>query len=188
MAQDGEHDEDSVDRIVAAWQAAVPEYRLDATQVFTRIQHIARFYEDAFARIGKRHGIGAGDVYVLLALRRAPAPLTPTELFRELSVTAGAISKRCDRLDALGFVRRSADDSDGRSVKIELTRAGRRLIDEEIVRAGEFAFHAPYELEQGERDELAGLLRRLLVLLEQHAGGSVGAKGALRRGRSDPPR
>lgn len=176
---------DSVDRIAEAWEEAVPEYRTDATHVFTRIQHLARFFEDAFARIGKRHGIGAGDIYVLLALRRARGRLTPTELFRELSVTAGAISKRVDRLAALNFVSRHAADGDGRSVKIELTGTGQRLIDEEILFSDEFVFRAAYELDPRERDELTGLLRRFLLLMEQRAGVDVGPKGALgRRARS----
>lgn len=180
--------EDSVDRIVAAWQAIVPEYRTEATNVYTRIQHIARFYEDAFARVAKRHGMASGDVSVLLALRRAAGRLTPTELFRELSVTAGAISKRVDRLAALGFVSRHADDTDGRSIKIELTPAGRRIIDAEIVFADDFAFRAPNELPPGERDQLTRLLRELLVLLERNAGMKVGPKGAIGRTRENQPR
>lgn len=176
--------EDSVDRIVAAWKAVIPDYRVEATNVYTRIQHIARFYEDAFARVAKRHTMAAGDIYVLLALRRAARQLTPTELFRELSVTAGAISKRLDRLEALGFVRRHADDSDGRSIKVELSPAGREIVDHEIVFSNDFAFRAPTELPHADREALTHHLRALLVLLESNPGLAVGPKGAFER-RSD---
>jgi DNA-binding MarR family transcriptional regulator len=174
-------DGDSVDRIAEAWEAAVPEYRTDATHVMTRIQHLARFFEDGFARVGRAHGLAAGDVYVLLALRRAPGRLTPTELFRELSVTAGAISKRVDRLASLGFVSRHAVDADGRSVQIALTPAGRSLIDDEILFGDEFVFRAAYELTAGERADLTHLLRRFLSLMERQSDVDVGPKGALGR-------
>lgn len=179
-------DTDSVDRIAAAWEAAVPGFRTEATHVFTRIQHLARFFEDAFAGVGKRHGIAAGDVYVLLALRRSSRRLTPTELFRELSVTAGAISKRIDRLGALGFVNRHADAADGRSIQIELTPAGRKVIDDEILFSDSFVFRAVYELEAREREQLTRLLRRFLALMERRAGIAVGPKGALRRRERAP--
>jgi DNA-binding MarR family transcriptional regulator len=153
----------------------------------TRIQHLARFFEDAFAEVGKRHHIGAGDIYVLLALRRAAGRLTPTELFRELSVTAGAISKRVDRLAALGLVSRHADDSDGRSIRIELTPAGRALIDDDILFSDAFPLQAAYELTPGERADLTQLLRRFLTLMERRSEVTVGPKGALgrRSSRSD---
>lgn len=181
MAKALSQDQDSVDRIAEAWEKAVPSYRTDATHVITRIQHLARFFEDGFAEVGKRHGIGAGDIYVLLALRRAAGPLTPTELFRELSVTAGAISKRVDRLAALGFVSRHADDSDGRSVRVELTPAGRTIIDDEILFADAFVLRAAYELSPDERSELTHLLRRFLTLMERRSDVAIGPKGALGR-------
>ena len=178
---------DSVDRIAEAWEKAVPAYPIEATHVITRIQHLARFFEDGFAQVGKRHHIGAGDIYVLLALRRAPGRLTPTELFRELSVTAGAISKRIDRLTALGLVSRHADASDGRSIRIELTPAGRAIIDDEILFSNDFVLHAAYELDSDERAELTRLLRRFLTLMERRPDVAVGPKGALGH-RSQPKR
>ena len=181
MAKALPDDQDSVDRIAEAWEKAVPAYRTDATHVVTRIQHLARFFEDAFAQVGKRHRIGAGDIYVLLALRRADGRLTPTELFRELSVTAGAISKRVDRLAALGLVSRHADDSDGRSIRVELTPAGRTLIDDEILFSDAFALHAAYELTPDERAELPHLLRRFLALMERRSDVAIGPKGAIGR-------
>lgn len=174
-------DQDSVDRIAEAWEKAVPAYSTDATHVITRIQHLARFFEDAFADVGKRHGIGAGDLYVLLALRRAAGALTPTELFRELSVTAGAISKRVDRLAALGYVSRYDDDTDGRSVRVELTPAGRTIIDNEILFSDTFLLRAAYDLSPQERTDLTQLLRRFLSLMERRSDVAIGPKGAMTR-------
>lgn len=44
-------------------------------------------------------------------------------------VTTGAVTKRVDRLEAAGLVRRRRSDDDGRGRVVRLTPAGRRLID-----------------------------------------------------------
>src|ERR1700685_4856711 len=85
---------DSVDRLAAAWETAVPDFSTNSLQVFGRIQYLARFYEDALANVARRHGLIPSDVYVLLALRRASRRLNPAELIEELSVTSGAVTKR----------------------------------------------------------------------------------------------
>jgi DNA-binding MarR family transcriptional regulator len=186
MANDPASIVDSVDRLTAAWRAAVPAYQTDTTSIFARIQHIARFFELALARVAKRHAIAAGDIYVLLALRRSAHPLTPTELFRDLSVTAGAVSKRVDRLVAAGFVKRHAHASDARSVTISITAKGRAIIEDEILFSDEFTFRAVYELSKTERETLTALLRRLLWIMEREAGEEVGEMGALLARRCGP--
>jgi DNA-binding MarR family transcriptional regulator len=44
-------------------------------------------------------------------------------------VTTGAVTKRVDRLETAGLVRRRRSDADGRGRVVRLTPAGRRLID-----------------------------------------------------------
>ena len=173
---------DSIDRIAADWEAQqLSPDRLDAFHVHGRIQHAARFYERLYERIATAHGMTAGDVYVLLALRRSSSPLTPTELVREVSVTSGAMTKRLDRLERLHLVRREPDPRDARSVKIALTAKGRRLVDEEISYATHAEIAAIGTLSSDERDALAALLRKLLAALESAPGAGVLEKGALRR-------
>src|ERR1700738_1174331 len=81
---DGERD--SVDRLAAAWDSAVAGFSTESLHIFGRIQHLARFYEQALAAVGRRHGLIPSDVYVLLALRRTSRRLNPAELIDELSV------------------------------------------------------------------------------------------------------
>jgi len=132
--------------------------------------HAARLYENALARVATRHGMSYRDIYLLMALRRAGRALTPTELLAELSITMAAITKRIDRLEATGFVQRRRDPNDGRSVRIELTRSGRRLVDADIRtdRQPEFRTVAA-EFNDAETEQLTALLRRLLVRLERVA-------------------
>jgi DNA-binding MarR family transcriptional regulator len=129
--------------------------------------HAARLYENAQARIAARHGMSYRDIYLLMTLRRAGRALTPTELIAELSITMAAITKRIDRLIASGHVQRSRDPGDGRSVRIELTEAGRRLVDEDVRsnRQPEF-LAATDEFTPEEAAQLTALLKRLLARLE----------------------
>src|SRR3546814_18094629 len=63
---------------------------------------------------------------VLFALRRAPPSyaLRPTELFRSLLVTSGAITKQVDRLVAGGFVARQPGPAKSGGFLIHLTGKG----------------------------------------------------------------
>lgn len=161
--------EDSVDRIAAAWRAVLPEMPVESLGVFMRILHIARFYERTMERVGRRHGLRLGDVYVMLALRRSPGPLTVNQLRDELFVTAGAVSKQIDRLEAKGLVSRRAVPSDKRSVTTRLTRAGYRLVDDELLSTGDYVFRAPLDLTPEGCKRLTSELRRLVNLLERNA-------------------
>jgi DNA-binding MarR family transcriptional regulator len=129
--------------------------------------HAARLYENAQTRIAQRHGMSYRDIYLLMTLRRAGRPLTPTELLDELSITMAAITKRIDRLVESGHVQRDRDPDDGRSVRIELTERGRRLVDDDIRsdRQPEFLL-ATDEFTPAEAAQLTALLHRLLARLE----------------------
>jgi DNA-binding MarR family transcriptional regulator len=171
---------DSVDRLAAAWDSAVAGFSTESLHIFGRIQHLARFYEEALAAVGRRHGLIPSDVYVLLALRRTSRRVNPAELIEELSVTSSAVTKRLDRLASLGLVERHPDELDGRGVKIALTRRGIKIVDDEILFSEEFPFRSVYGMSKADRGTLTELLRRLLSSMEREAGLHVGPKGALR--------
>lgn len=169
---------DSFDRTIAAWKAAIPELDTDTFAIFGRIHILARHWADALQRFAKRYGIGPGEVYVMLALRRTPHPLTPTELYQQLSITSGTISKRVDRLVKVGLAERFGAEDDARSVKVGLTRAGRRAMDTNLVFPTEFPFRATDTLSKTERRQVIDFLRRLL--------GEVERATPQRRARSGP--
>ena len=164
---DGVAGEDSVDRNAREWLAAVPGTPIGEYPIYGRIMHAARLYEAAQTRIAERHGMSYRDIYLLMTLRRAGRALTPTELIDELSITMAAITKRIDRLVDSGHVQRTRDPDDGRSVRIELTERGRRLVDDDIRsnRQPEFLV-ATDEFTDEERRLLTNFLQRLLLRLE----------------------
>jgi DNA-binding MarR family transcriptional regulator len=162
---------DSVDEIIASWHAALPDKPQESQAVFMRILHIARFYERTMEAIGRKHELSLGEVYLLLALRRAPKPLTLTQLRRELFVTAGAVSKQVDRLEAKGLATRCVVPTDARAITTTLSRAGKLLVDHELLYADQYVFRAPLDLDPAGRSRLIGELRRLVILLEANAPG-----------------
>src|SRR5437763_586973 len=154
---------DHVDRALAQWSREMPEIEIKGADVLNRARRLTLETRRDIEANFKRHGLDSGEFDVLATLRRAGEPyaLRPTELYQSLMISSGGLTARLDRLEAAGLIRRRADDDDARSVRVELTPAGRRKI--------EAAFRADMELEnkmvsglaESERAELVRLLRKL---------------------------
>jgi DNA-binding MarR family transcriptional regulator len=78
--------------------------------------------------IANAAGISLGDYLVLGVVRRSPeGRTTPTRICEVLRRTTGGMTLTIDRLEAAGWLTRSADSRDRRRVVVELTDAGREL-------------------------------------------------------------
>ena len=62
---------------------------------------------------------------VLYTLSKCKAPIRLGELNRRVLLSQPALSRMVDRMVERGFVRREADERDGRGVRLSLTEAGR---------------------------------------------------------------
>lgn len=76
-------------------------------------------------------------------------------------VSSGTMTNRIDRLVARRLVHREADPADGRSVLVTLTEDGRIRVDAAITRLVDAEALLLQRLSRGDRDRLAGLLRKL---------------------------
>src|SRR5207253_6772921 len=114
-----------------------------------------------------------GDVGVLGALQTSPPPhtLSPTELFRGLMMSSAGMTKRLDRLEQLGLVKRNPDKTDRRGVTIHLTERGRRLLARAVAENTKSEVTVLAGLNAKERRLLADLLKQVLIRLEPAAGG-----------------
>lgn len=115
------------------------------------------------------YGLGSGDWKVLGTLRWAGKPYTRSagELARSADLSSGAMTNRLDQLEAAGLVKRNRDPNDGRGVLVQLTPKGLRIHREAIgVQAEKEALLAA-ALTEREKVQLEGLLRRLMLALEQ---------------------
>lgn len=161
---------DHVDRVLAEWAREQPDLDLATVAVVARLGRVVRYLDAGLDRLFAGHGLTRGSWEVLASLRRAGPPFrrSPTELYRSLMRTSGAMTHRMNALERDGLVRRVPDPEDGRGILVELTPRGRRTVE------GLGAAHIENELrllaplDEAERAALAGLLRKLLLCFEAH--------------------
>lgn len=116
-----------------------------------------------------KFGVSASDMRVLYALRRAGPSyaMRPTELFRSLLVTSGAITKQVDRLAEEGCVVRKPGPEKSGGYLIQLTAKGKKLADKALTSLVD-PVHWPVErLTRQERKTLCMLLEKMLFDLEE---------------------
>src|SRR5262249_36550769 len=73
-------------------------------------------------RAADHFGINRTDLQLIDVLR-SKGPLTATQLARAVGLTSGGLSIALDRLERVGYVRRSQHPDDRRSVLVEATEA-----------------------------------------------------------------
>ena len=166
------HDSDHVDQVREQWNREWPGLDTAPIAIVARVGRLARFFDHGCERLFAAHRLRRESWDALASLRRAGPPyrLSPTDLYRGLMRTSGAITNRLHRLEQDGLVRRVPDPADGRGMLVELTAKGRDLVDrvapEHVANErGMLAVLSP-----AEQRSLADLLRKLLVSFETEPG------------------
>ena len=156
---------DSVDAIVEQWRTERPDLDPSPIGIVGRVSRLARELEARLEPVYKAHGLEPGWHDVLATLRRSGPDhrLRPTDLTNATMLTSSGTTKRLDKLEQEGLIRREADPNDRRGTLITLTEAGRRLIDS--VTAAHLANEARLvgALDQDEQRVLTELLRKLIL-------------------------
>lgn len=165
-----------IELITLQWQRERPDLELFDFLLAIYFMRIGTLVDRAFGRMCMRlYGISGSDMRVMLALRRSGPPYVkrPTDLFRALLVTSGAMTKKVDRLAAAGMVERLPDPGNGGGFLVHLTRRGLAVVDEAIEKLARQAVIAP-ALEQFTAAEKAAgnaFCLRTLAAMEQTMGG-----------------
>jgi DNA-binding MarR family transcriptional regulator len=122
------------DDIESGWLTQRPDLDLAMACTLLRLERVNQLHEMRVQAISNTVGLLTGDLHVLLALRRSGKPyeLRPTDLFRALLVTSGAMTKRVARLQEGGFILRVSANDDGRSELVRLTAKGLATADRGI--------------------------------------------------------
>ena len=156
------------DDIEAAWLRQRPDLDLAMACTLLRLERVNQLHERRVQEISKTVGLHTGELHVLLALRRSGKPyeLRPTDLFRSLLVTSGAMTKRVARLQDGGFVFRVSANDDGRSELVRLTAKGLTTADRGIAEIAEVveSVREASGLTRAEIAALDGSLRKLLAV------------------------
>jgi DNA-binding MarR family transcriptional regulator len=157
---------DAVDMLLEQWAKQRPDLDVRPMAVITRITRVSRMLQQALKAHLAEHGVEDWEFDVLATLRRHDGgPLTAGELVASSMVSSASMTNRIDRLTARGLVTRRVDPTNRRRVLIELTAAGRELVDE--VAGAHLAYQERLLAGLGTTNQqrLGALLRRLAVTL-----------------------
>lgn len=124
----------TVTKLIQDWAAVRPDLDTWPYRFFASATELERQLNLALEPTFAELGIKGGDYEVLGHLRRAGAPYehSPTELSQLLYLTTGAMTRRLDRLERSGHVRRLPHGSDRRSVVVQLTASGLTIVDKSV--------------------------------------------------------
>lgn len=112
------------------------------------------------AAVLRPHGLTEASFNVLMILEGSERALCPHEIGERRLVTRGTVTGVLDSLERNDLIRRMPHPGDRRSLLIELTAAGRALLERALpdVRAAEVAVMCG--LDPDEREALQALLRK----------------------------
>jgi DNA-binding MarR family transcriptional regulator len=185
-------DSDSlIHQITRQWRRERPDLDLQNFLLQIYLQRIGRIIEARFAKMClRRFGMRAQDMRLLLALRRGGAPFSkrPTDLFRALLVTSGAITKQVDRLVKKKLVRRLPDPDYRGGFLVQLTDRGVEVADRAVTVIAEDPFIGPAmaALKPEERTAAEDFCLGLIAALEERP--AVVAAKPVPRGKPQPKR
>lgn len=158
--------------ITLQWQRERPDLDLQNFLLAIYFMRLGTLVDRAYDRYcQKQYGINGGDMRLMLALRRSGPPYVkrPTDLFRALLVTSGAITKKVDRLVLAGFVERSPDPSHSGGFLVHLTKKGAHVVEDAIEHLAQQSVLAPAmdRLTPEARKQGTEFALRMLSTLEQ---------------------
>jgi DNA-binding MarR family transcriptional regulator len=175
---------DAIDGVVSATAEIWPQADTLAHGAVARVSRVLSFIHTDLEAVAADFGISLAALEALAALRLAPPPhrLPQRALGELLMRTSGTLSVRLARLEQAGLISREPDPDDARGVIVQLTTRGRDLIDAAIAARLETESTLLSPLSAHEQEQLSGLLRKVLVSLEQReAGPHLGLEIATRR-------
>lgn len=91
------------------------------------LRFVSNHVSYAFKERVEAHGVTVAEWVILRALFDARS-MKPSALSEQVGLTRGAVSKLVDRLASKELVRTRADSADRRSVGVQLTTSGRKLV------------------------------------------------------------
>lgn len=123
--------DDRVGMGMARWRREFPDVNCSGKAVVGRMLHLNEIFLAAINRNLARHRLKYPAFAVLATLRVEGAPyrMSPKALLDALILTSGGLSNMLRKLEQQGYVRRMADETDGRGVIVELTEKGRQVVE-----------------------------------------------------------
>lgn len=167
----GAQPRDSVDRFLETALPLFPTLDPETEAAVDRMTKLVKHIDRLTERTVSAFGLNTGEFRLLLKLRQSPdGRMGAGAIAKRLSLSSGAMTNRLDRLEADGFIVRERDTADRRSVTVAITETGidvvTRAVDAQAVEE-----RALLEaLTPDERRRLNGLLRTLMLAVEEAPG------------------
>ncbi len=157
-----------LEQIALDWTQVRPDLDLQPMLTFIALNRTGRLVEPAIEAGYAASGQNAASFDLLLTLyRSSPADgFTPSELATHMVVTPASVTNRIDRLFERGLVRREPSIVDRRSLKIQLSPEGRKLVEQYLPLHLENERRLLSVLTKEEQAALEGILKKLLAQLE----------------------
>jgi DNA-binding MarR family transcriptional regulator len=170
MAKTVEAQVDHIDRFLASIRDELPpDIDLTVEGVVDRITGLGKRLKRMMEETLAEHDLTWGEWKVLgfLIHQGPPYRSSPGRLAEHLELSSGAMTNRLDQLEEAGLIRRLPDPSDRRGIHVELTAAGRKLYKQSTATAAAREALLASALNEREREQLNGLLRRLMIAFEK---------------------
>ena len=160
--------EDSIDRMIARWAPHLPAIDLEVETIVQRVQKLQRYIRRRMDETLADVGLSWSEWEVLGQLRLSGEPYTssPGKLAEHEQLSSGAMTARLDRLEERGFIRRLPDPDDRRRRRSHTDQGLDAYFAAVGVQAAKEASIAE-PLTEREREQLNGLLRKVIVGFEQ---------------------
>ncbi|MFC6761049.1 MarR family winged helix-turn-helix transcriptional regulator [Sulfitobacter porphyrae] len=157
-----------IDKIKAQWSRQRPDLDTEPMALIGRITRLSAHLSEEMGKTFARHGLNGPSFDMLATLLRSGPPhaLSPNQLLETMMVTSGTMTNRIDQLEKDDLVTRVRNPDDKRSVLVQLTGKGQKIIDAAVTDHVETQKKLVAGLSGEERGNLNALLRTYLTTFE----------------------
>ena len=163
--------DDWADRHVARWRDHWIDIEFDdeVEAITVRVMRVVRHLRRAKQEAAAEAGLAEPDYDTLhhLMIRDTPGQANPSDLAADLGMSNAGMTGRLDSLEKAGWIQRRTSPEDRRRVHVEVTRAGVDVWRRAMALRGRAEDELIGELSADERTELARLLKKLTLRLEE---------------------
>ena len=156
-----------MDRFLESIRESLPELDLAVEGIVERINGLSRRIKRMMEETLSERSLTWGEWKVLGMLHQSNGyRRSPGYLAVHAELSSGAMTNRLDRLEQAALIRRLPDPNDRRGVQVELTDAGIKAYEDSTAAQGAKEALIASALNTKEKEQLNGLLRRLMLVAE----------------------
>ncbi len=135
-------------------------------QVISALRRITRATDLHSRVLLQKHGLTSPQLSVLQAGSKLLQPVSVGAIAREIHLSQGTVTGILGRLEKRGFIYRSRDDRDRRSVVVELTPSGAELVNEAPSLLQDRFHRELARLEEWEQTMILATLQRIASMMD----------------------